>query len=120
MNKIGCEGSRCREAKREHAQHHRQLRQPERRREVGWGMITGSERGELESHELPQQHDAESKRQKIENDVGNRASEWREARLDQLDMMKAVIDLANRQADKGDDHKHVAAKLIRNLEGKVE
>ena len=52
--------------------------------------------------------------------VRNRAAERREAGLDELDVVKAVVDLAYRQADEGDHHQHVAAKLIRNLEGKVE
>src|SRR6202030_125729 len=34
--------------------------------------------------------------------------------------MKAVADLAYRQADEGDHHQHVAAELVGNLEGKIE
>src|ERR1700683_3735261 len=34
--------------------------------------------------------------------------------------MKAVVDLADREADEGDHHKKVTAKLIRNLEREIE
>ena len=77
------------------------LRYPQRRRQIGRGAIAEAERGELESRQLPQQQHAESERENIEYDVGHRAAERREARLDQLDVVKAVADLAYRQADEG-------------------
>src|SRR5580700_8179401 len=117
---VGRERAHHGKAQRRRAEHHRALRYPQRRRQIGRGAIVEAERGELESRQLPQQQHAESKRENIEYDVGNCAGEWREARLDQLDVVKAVVDLAYRQADEGDHHQHVTAELIRNLEGKVE
>src|SRR6516164_3421894 len=35
-------------------------------------------------------------------------------------MMKAVVRLAHRQAEEGDDHQHVAAKLVGYLEREIE
>src|SRR5580700_4461035 len=117
---VGRERAHHGKAQRRRAEHHRALRYPQRRRQIGRGAIVEAERGELESRQLPQQQHAESERENIEYDVGHRAAERREARLDQFDVMKAAADLAYRQADEADHHQHVATELVRNLEGKIE
>src|ERR1700722_17323498 len=93
---VGRKRTRNREAQRRRAEHHRDLRDPERRRQIGRGAIARPATRDLESHELPQQQRGESEREKIEDYVRDGAGERREARLDQLDVVKAIVDLAYR------------------------
>src|ERR1700722_1528905 len=114
---VGRKRARNREAQRRGAEHHRDLRDPQRCRQIGRGAIAEAERRDLESRKLPQQQRAESEGEQIEDDVGDCAGEWREARLDKLDVVKAVVDLADRQADEGDYHQQVTAAPTRKSPG---
>src|SRR5581483_6098568 len=82
------QGAAQRDAQRGYAQHHRKLRQPQGRGQVGRRQRAETPGGQLETGILPGDQQAGGEREQVEDDVRDGAPPRREPGLEKFDLVE--------------------------------